>query len=148
MLVPSLQLSKDHIQGICEEHRWFPGRLTQPLAWRDAHRRVWPTASLQARRPLTLSPPSISGRDSSCVASLDAISMGSSALLQGGEVPWSPRGPHHFPTPSSLPSSVFKEDPSGGIIQRCFLIIDNLFYPPGDILHGWRECTDNITQAS
>lgn len=60
--------------------------------------------------------------------------MGSPALLRGDEVPWSPKGPYHFPTASSLPSSL-KEDPPGAIIQRRFLIMDNLFYPPGDILH-------------
>ena len=50
-------------------------------------------------------------------------------LLGSREVrfPGPQRDPHHFPPPSSLPSSLSKEDPSGAIIQRCFLIIDNLF---------------------
>ena len=81
MLVPILQLSKDHIRGITEEHRAIP--------W-QAHS-LWPggmlvrgSGLLPACRQGGSDPePSFRRReDSGCVASLDTISMGSPALLQ------------------------------------------------------------------
>ena len=92
MLVTILQLSKDHIRGITEEHRAIP--------W-QAHS-LWPGGMLVRGSGLLPacrqggSDPELSfprREDGGRVASLDTTSMGSPALLQGDEVPCSRRDP-------------------------------------------------------